>query len=85
MVSGFFLALSDLAQSRRKELMALNTNLAGARSRVYWRAQDAGRSAGRNLPRLTPGAALILALLVSSGLWGVVWLVVSSLASTWPW
>jgi len=40
MVSGFFLALSDLAQSRRKELMALNTNLAGARSRVYWRAQD---------------------------------------------
>ena len=65
--------------------MALNTDLGGTRSSVYWRAQDAGRSAGRNLPRLTPGAALILALLVSSGLWGVVWLVVSSLASTWPW
>jgi hypothetical protein len=59
--------------------MALNTNLAGAGTGVYWRAQDPSRSV--DLPRLSPGAALIVALLLSSELWGVVRLVVSSLAS----
>jgi hypothetical protein len=30
-------------------------------------------------PKLTPGAALILILLFSVGLWGAIWLVASSL------
>ena len=50
--------------------MTLNTKLAGARSRVYWRAQDPSRSAARNLSRLTSGAGLILALLVLVGTLG---------------
>jgi hypothetical protein len=37
------------------------------------------------IPRLAPGAALIVALLLSLGLWGTVWLVVSALAAMWPW
>jgi hypothetical protein len=30
-------------------------------------------------PKLTPGAALIMILLVSVGLWGAIWLVASAL------
>jgi hypothetical protein len=50
----------------------------GAHSAVYRRARDLRRSV-----RLTPGPGLI-ALLLSLGLWGVIWLAVSSLVSTWP-
>src|ERR1700758_192907 len=37
------------------------------------------------IPRLTPGAALIVTLLLSVGLWGAVWLAVFALAAMWPW
>jgi hypothetical protein len=37
------------------------------------------------IPRLAPGAALIVTLLLSAGLWGAVWLTVSALAAMWPW
>src|ERR1700730_11093255 len=37
------------------------------------------------IPRLAPGAALIVSLLLSLGLWGTVWLAVSALAAMWPW
>jgi hypothetical protein len=51
---------------------------------VYLRGLD-GRFARRITTRLRPGLALIVALLLSLGLWGVAWLVVSSLVSAWPW
>jgi hypothetical protein len=35
--------------------------------------------------RLAPGAALIVSLLLSLGLWGTVWLAVSAVAAMWPW
>ena len=35
-------------------------------------------------PRLTPGAGLILALLLSLGLWAAIWEAGSSLALAWP-
>jgi hypothetical protein len=37
------------------------------------------------IPRLAPGAALIVSLLLSLGLWGTVWLAVSALTAMWPW
>jgi len=37
------------------------------------------------IPRLAPGAALIVALLLSVGLWSVIWVAASSLAAMWPW
>jgi hypothetical protein len=37
------------------------------------------------IPKLAPGAALIVALLLSVGLWSVIWLAVSALAAMWPW
>jgi hypothetical protein len=37
------------------------------------------------IPRLAPGAALIVSLLLAVGLWGTVWLAVSALAAMWPW
>jgi hypothetical protein len=37
------------------------------------------------IPRLTPGAALIVALLLSVGLWSLIWLAVSALAAMRPW
>jgi len=52
---------------------------------VYRRAQNVSRFPRRIIPRLKPGHALIVALLLSLGLWGVAWLVVSSLVSAWPW
>jgi hypothetical protein len=55
----------------------------GARPALYRRAQDARRSGRRIAERIRPGAGLI-ALLLSLGLWGAIWLAVSSLASTWP-
>jgi len=36
------------------------------------------------IPRLTPGMGLIAALLLSLGLWSVIWLAVSALAAMWP-
>src|SRR3954470_434800 len=33
----------------------------------------------------TPGLGLILALLVSLGLWGAIWLIASTLTAVWPW
>jgi hypothetical protein len=37
------------------------------------------------IPRLAPAAALIVALLLSVGLWSVIWLAVSALAAMPPW
>jgi hypothetical protein len=37
------------------------------------------------IPRLAPGAALIMALLLSVGLWSLIWRVVSALAAMRPW
>src|SRR6516162_11107044 len=37
------------------------------------------------IPRLAPGAALIVTLLLSIGFWGASWLAVSTLAAMWPW
>jgi hypothetical protein len=34
--------------------------------------------------RLAPGVGLILALLLSLGIWGVIWFVGSTLAALWP-
>jgi len=37
------------------------------------------------IPRLAPGPALIVALLLSVGLWSVIWLAVSALTAMRPW
>jgi len=37
------------------------------------------------ISRLAPGVALVMALLLSIGLWGAVWLAASALAAVWPW
>ena len=37
------------------------------------------------IPRFAPGAALIVALLLSAGLWSLIWLAVSALAAMRPW
>jgi hypothetical protein len=36
------------------------------------------------IPRLAPGVALIAVLLLSVGLWGVMWLTASTLTAVWP-
>jgi len=51
---------------------------------------DTGRFHPDGVPRdavtrLAPGAALIVSLLLAVGLWGTVWLAVSTLAAVWPW
>jgi hypothetical protein len=52
------------------------------------RSHHAGRSrsepaAADAATKLAPGAGLIVALLLSLGLWGTIWLTVSRLASLW--
>jgi len=37
------------------------------------------------ISRLAPGVGLIVVLFLSIGLWGAVWVVVSTLGSVWPW
>jgi hypothetical protein len=37
------------------------------------------------IPRLAPGGALIVVLLLSFGLWGAIWRAVSALIAVWPW
>jgi hypothetical protein len=37
------------------------------------------------IPRLAPGVALIVVLLLSVGLWGAMWLAASALTAMWPW
>jgi hypothetical protein len=37
------------------------------------------------IPRLAPGVALIVLLLLSVGLWGAIWLAVSAFIAMWPW
>ena len=37
------------------------------------------------VPKLAPGAGLILALVLSLALWGLVWLAGSAVAAAWPW
>jgi hypothetical protein len=62
--------------------MTKSTVLKDAHPPIYRRAQDLGRS----LLRITRQArvAVIAALVLSLGLWGVtIWLVVSSLARVW--
>ena len=55
----------------------------GGHSAVYRRARDLGRSVRRITRQLTSRVVLIAALVFSLGLWGVIWLAVSSLASAW--
>jgi hypothetical protein len=55
----------------------------GAHPAVYRRARDLRRSVRRITRQLTPRVVLIAALVFSLGLWGVIWLTVSSLASAW--
>jgi hypothetical protein len=55
----------------------------GAHPAVYRRARDLRRSVRRITGQLASGVALIAALAFSLGLWGVVWLAVSSLARAW--
>jgi hypothetical protein len=66
----------------------------GVRSSYHSAASTSGHPGGRTplilvveddaIPRLAPGAALIVTLLLSAGLWGVVWLTVSASAAMWP-
>jgi len=37
------------------------------------------------IPRLAPGVALIVVLVLSVGLWGAMWQVASALIAVWPW
>jgi hypothetical protein len=59
--------------------------MASARYNDRRRCQDAtfrsNASAGLAARRLSPGLSLILALTLSIGLWGVIWVAVTSLAS----
>jgi hypothetical protein len=58
--------------------------MASARYRDRRRRQDAvfrNACAGSAARRLFPGASLILALTLSIGLWGVMWVAVTSLTS----
>jgi hypothetical protein len=64
--------------------MAINEVHKGAHLALYRRAHDLRRSGRRIISRLATGAELIAALLLSLGLWGVIWLAVSSLVSAWP-
>jgi hypothetical protein len=43
------------------------------------------RSAVDPVTKLAPGVGLIIALLLSLGLWGAIWLGASSLTAAWPW
>ncbi len=61
--------------------MNSNTVSKGAHPDYYQRVQRAIWRPGR---LLTPGAALIVIVLLSLGLWGVIWLAVALLlASVW--
>lgn len=69
----------------------MNDNVAPA---FYYAAVFRNGRAGRLRPdksargaeqRLTPGAGLIVVLLLSLGLWGAIGLVVTSLTAGWPW
>jgi hypothetical protein len=51
----------------------------GAHPAIYRRAQDPRRSARLITPRVTRGTALIVALVLSRGLWAVIWLVILSI------
>ena len=66
-----------------KAPMAINTIPAGPRRWVYRKAQNCGRFSREVSRRLMGGAALIAALLLSLGLWAIIWLVVSSMAWAW--
>jgi hypothetical protein len=57
-----------------------NTVSKRARPASYRRAQGAIWRPGRSLD---PGVALIVIVLLSLGLWGVIWLAVVLLASVW--
>jgi hypothetical protein len=53
-----------------------------------FRSLEAGRTRSEPAatgapPRLTPGAGLLLSLLLSLGLWGTIWQAASSLAAAW--
>jgi hypothetical protein len=51
----------------------------GALPAIYRRAQDPRRSARLITPRVTRGTALIVALVLSRGLWAVIRLVILSI------
>jgi hypothetical protein len=55
----------------------------GGHSAVYRRVRDLRRSVRRITRQLASRVVLIAALVFSLGLWGVIWLAVSSLASAW--
>jgi hypothetical protein len=57
---------------------------------AIFRTGHAGRfqpdaAAGEATPKFAPGVGLILALVLSLGLWGLVWLTASALVAAWPW
>ena len=56
-------------------------NISGSPRLDPWRS----RSAVDEVTKLAPRAGLIIALLLSLGLWGAIWLAASSLAAAWPW
>jgi hypothetical protein len=51
----------------------------GAHPAIYRRAQDPRCSARLITPRLTRGTALIVALVLTLGLWAAIWLVILSI------
>jgi hypothetical protein len=50
--------------------------------RVYAASSRSGRSGGKAVT-VSPAAGLLVALALSLGLWGVIWLAVSRLALLW--
>jgi hypothetical protein len=70
----------DQRQESREKLVNSNTVSKGARPAYYLRVQGTIWRACRSLPW---GVALIVIVLLSLGLWGVIWLAVALLASVW--
>jgi hypothetical protein len=61
-----------------------------ARYSAGFRSRDTERlrsepSAAETAPKLAAGPSLLLALLLSLGLWGAIWWVASAVISMWPW
>jgi hypothetical protein len=82
--------LRSLSQFKRKPTGDAVTNYTPQNFHYFanTRSHHAGRSrseptAADAATKLAPGAGLIVALLLSLGLWGPIWLTVSRLASLW--
>jgi hypothetical protein len=64
----------DQRSGSREKLVNTNTVAKGARPASHRRAQSA---------IWLPGVALIVIVLLSLGIWGIIWLAVALLASVW--